>query len=223
MVCCKSMFFHNELFLRVITCLVGVPMFISLICLGSPYVDGLVYLLLVGMLVEWFNMNKKTVFQSLKGISIFLSGALYIAIAVGFLLSWRHQPGLILWLLSIVWATDIGAYFVGSYFGGPKLAPRISPRKTWSGFIGGTVFGMAAGWALSSYAGVAIPLSLFGTLLIVSVAAQIGDLIESGVKRYFDVKDSGNIIPGHGGLLDRLDSLLLVAIFYKLLLILVKL
>ena len=82
---------------------------------------------------------------------------------------------------------------------------------------------MAAGWALSSYAGVAIPLSLFGTLLIVSVAAQIGDLIESGVKRYFDVKDSGNIIPGHGGLLDRLDSLLLVAIFYKLLLILVKL
>jgi phosphatidate cytidylyltransferase len=186
-------------------------------------VDGLVYLLLVGMLVEWFNMNKKTVFQSLKGISIFLSGALYIAIAVGFLLSWRHQPGLILWLLSIVWATDIGAYFVGSYFGGPKLAPRISPRKTWSGFVGGTVFGMVAGWALSSYAGVAIPLSLFGTLLIVSVAAQIGDLIESGVKRYFDVKDSGNIIPGHGGLLDRLDSLLLVAIFYKLLLILVKL
>ena len=135
---CKSMFFHNELFLRVITCLVGVPLVISLICLGPPYVDGLVYLLLVGMLVEWFNMNKKTVFQSLKGISIFLSGGIYIATAAGFLLSWRHQPALILWLLSIVWATDIGAYFVGSYFGGPKLAPRISPRKTWSGVRGGT-------------------------------------------------------------------------------------
>lgn len=142
--------------------------------------------------------------------------------AAFFLLSWRGCPLLILWLLSIVWATDIGAYFVGSYLGGPKLASRISPRKTWSGFVGGIICAMGVGYWINSYMAIHPPLFLPATLLVLSVAAQGGDLIESGVKRYFGVKDSGNIIPGHGGLLDRLDSLLLVVICYRLLLIFVK-
>ena len=213
---------HNELFLRVVTGLIGVPLVVILICLGSPYLDGLAYLLLAGMLIEWLNLNKKTAFRSLKGMSLFLSGGLYIVTAIVFLLSWRHQPWLIVWLLSIVWATDIGAYFIGSYFGGPKLAPRISPRKTWSGFVGGILVGMVAGWSISTYTVINSPLSLPITVLLLSIAAQLGDLLESRIKRYFGVKDSGNIIPGHGGLLDRLDSLLFVAICYQMLLILMK-
>lgn len=214
---------YRELFLRALTCLIGVPLVVLLIYLGSPYVEGLVLVLLGGLVVEWVTLNKKTAFQSLKGLSIFLSGGVYIITAMVFLLGWRHQPKLILWLLSIVWATDIGAYFVGSSIGGPKLAPAISPHKTWSGFVGGIIVGMAAGWAAVGYTDVSLPLSLWETLLILTVAAQGGDLIESGVKRYFGVKDSGTILPGHGGLLDRLDSLLLVVICYQLLLIFVKL
>ena len=215
--------FYNELFLRIITALIGVPLIVTIIYLGSPYLNGLVYLLLAGMLREWFILNKKTAFLSLKDFSIFLSGGLYITTAMFCLLTWCSETWLVLWLLGIVWATDIGAYVVGSTFKGPKLAPSISPGKTWSGFFGGLVCGVAAGWALQSYAAIVLPISLLGTLVIITVASQVGDLIESRVKRHFKVKDSGTIIPGHGGLLDRLDSLLFVAICYKLLLVLAKL
>ncbi|RZI45898.1 CDP-archaeol synthase [Candidatus Finniella inopinata] len=217
-----TMPFYNELFLRVLTALIGVPLVVAIIWLGSPYLDGLAYLLLAGMATEWLALNKKTALISVKGFGIFLSGGLYITTAMVCLLTWCSEPWLILWLLCIVWATDIGAYFVGSYLGGPKLAPSISPGKTWSGFFGGLVCGVAAGWVLYSFAAIALPISLLGTLLIITVASQVGDLIESRVKRHFKVKDSGTIIPGHGGLLDRLDSLLFVAICYKLLFVLSK-
>lgn len=113
----------------------------------------------------------------------------------------------ILFVFAVVWATDILAYFVGRALKGPKLAPRISPGKTWSGAIGGTISAIVAGLLLT--------LGLFGHVsawavalaLILSIASQIGDLFESFIKRRFGVKDSSNLIPGHGGVMDRVDGL----------------
>ncbi|MCC6949102.1 MAG: phosphatidate cytidylyltransferase [Bradyrhizobiaceae bacterium] len=119
----------------------------------------------------------------------------------------------ILWLFAVVWAEDTGAYFTGRAFGGPKLAARISPNKTWSGALGGTLAGMAAGSAVVLAAGIVWrPIHLLVAFVIV-VAAQIGDLLESALKRHFGVKDAGTLIPGHGGMMDRIDGFLLAAVF----------
>ena len=111
----------------------------------------------------------------------------------------------LMFVLLVVWVTDIGGYFAGRGIGGPKLWPRVSPKKTWAGAIGGLVLALviAAGFALLGF-GRMVPLLLLGAAL--SVVSQLGDLFESAVKRRFDVKDSSHIIPGHGGLLDRLDG-----------------
>jgi phosphatidate cytidylyltransferase len=108
-------------------------------------------------------------------------------------------------VLLVVWVTDIGGYFAGRGIGGPKLWPRVSPKKTWAGAFGGFVASLAvAGVMASSGLGRMAPLLLLGAVL--SVSSQLGDLFESAVKRRFGVKDSSHIIPGHGGLLDRLDG-----------------
>jgi phosphatidate cytidylyltransferase len=118
----------------------------------------------------------------------------------------------ILYLFAIVWATDIFAYFAGRRFGGPKLAPAISPGKTWSGALGGTVGGIIAGLAVTLAAGSG-RLVLFAVLaLVLSVVSQVGDLFESFLKRRFGVKDSGRLVPGHGGFMDRVDGLIAAAI-----------
>jgi phosphatidate cytidylyltransferase len=116
----------------------------------------------------------------------------------------------ILFLFAVVWATDICAYFVGRAVGGPKLAPAISPGKTWSGSIGGTLGGIAAGLLVAWYGGFAG----FATALVaivLSVVGQVGDLFESSIKRRHGVKDSSNLIPGHGGVMDRVDALVAAA------------
>lgn len=107
----------------------------------------------------------------------------------------------------IVWATDSAAYFVGRAVGGPKLWERISPKKTWSGAIGGLAAGIAAGVALIALSGLTTYFSCAVIAAILSIASQGGDLLESAVKRHFGVKDSGSIIPGHGGIMDRVDGL----------------
>jgi phosphatidate cytidylyltransferase len=136
----------------------------------------------------------------------------------------------ILWLFGVVWATDIGAYFTGISFGGPKLWPRVSPKKTWSGFFGGLFFGTLTGVVvlqLAVFYGVSrIPGSILadhiGSLVLYSLAGafccEIGDLAESAFKRYFNVKDSGRIIPGHGGVMDRVDGLWATALLFSILL-----
>ena len=119
-------------------------------------------------------------------------------------------------VLLVVWATDIGGYVAGRLIGGPKLWPQVSPKKTWAGAIGGFAasLGVAAGFAAFNF-GKIIPMLLLGAVL--SIASQLGDLFESAVKRRFGVKDSSHIIPGHGGLLDRLDgfvaAIVLAALF----------
>lgn len=138
-----------------------------------------------------------------------LAGLLYAAAALfgAVLVRADPQSGFIalLFVLLIVWVTDIGGYFAGRSIGGPKLWVRVSPKKTWAGALGG--FGgslvVAAGFAASGF-GRMLPLLLLAAAL--SVVSQLGDLFESAVKRRFGVKDSSNVIPGHGGLLDRLDG-----------------
>src|SRR6202040_3601208 len=111
----------------------------------------------------------------------------------------------LVFVLLIVWVTDIGGYFAGRGIGGPRLWPRVSPKKTWAGAIGGFVASLvvAAGFVAFDF-GKAAWLVALGAIL--SIASQLGDLFESAVKRRFGVKDSSHVIPGHGGLLDRLDG-----------------
>jgi phosphatidate cytidylyltransferase len=141
-------------------------------------------------------------------------GVLYLGLPLLATLWLRMQEdgfALILWLLVAVWATDVGAYFAGRLIGGPKLAPRWSPKKTWSGLLGGAIasaigsYAVMLGWPI-------VPPVVAGALgLGLAVVAQAGDLFESAIKRHFGVKDSGTLIPGHGGLLDRIDGLLFAA------------
>lgn len=123
----------------------------------------------------------------------------------------------VLFLFAVVWATDILAYFVGRALGGPKLAPSISPGKTWSGAIGGTVAGIVAGVLVALFAGAAKgALAMAAAGAVLSVVSQAGDLFESAMKRRNGVKDSGHLIPGHGGVMDRVDGLVTAAIVFYL-------
>jgi phosphatidate cytidylyltransferase len=125
-------------------------------------------------------------------------------------------------MFAVVWTTDIAAYFTGRRLGGPKLWPRVSPKKTWSGFIGGVVVGTLAGLlvtVLGQRFGWTAPGSLILVTLgsaVAAVASQLGDLGESAMKRRFDVKDSSHLIPGHGGVMDRLDGFWAVAVLVGL-------
>lgn len=137
-------------------------------------------------------------------------GTLWIALACLAFLSIAEGPsgrGAVFWLFAIVWATDCGAYVAGRGLGGPLLAPRISPRKTWAGLAGGLAAAAAVGLVAAGLAGRGAAL-LVSVALALSIAAQLGDLAESLAKRHFGVKDSGSLIPGHGGFLDRLDGML---------------
>jgi len=137
-------------------------------------------------------------------------GVVYVCVPTMALIFLREQmPGglgllLAFWALSLVWATDIGAYFAGRAIGGPKLAPRVSPSKTWAGLGGGVLAALVLGFVLHRFMGLPIQLAAASGLL--AVAAQLGDLLESAMKRRAGVKDSGTLLPGHGGVMDRLDG-----------------
>lgn len=144
-------------------------------------------------------------------------GSLYGALPAGALVVLRGDPewGLaaVFWVIFLVWATDIGAFFAGRFIGGPKLWPAVSPKKTWSGAAGGVVAALFIGWI---FLYVVLPereisWPLLALAIGLSVAAQLGDLAESSLKRRFGVKDSSNLIPGHGGVMDRVDGLIAAA------------
>ncbi|AUG53042.1 phosphatidate cytidylyltransferase [Thalassospira marina] len=146
--------------------------------------------------------------------ALVLTGAVFIpvaALAVQWLRAW-HADGLLLimWLFLTVWATDTGAYAFGRAIGGPKLAPRFSPKKTWAGLFGGMICAALIGGLMVYFSGGSSIAAIALTSAALAVVAQIGDLAESALKRRFGVKDSSNLIPGHGGFLDRADGMLSV-------------
>ena len=123
--------------------------------------------------------------------------------------AWNGGWPLVFFVFAVVWATDIGAFFVGRTMKGPRLAPGISPNKTWSGFAGGLAFAALAAIGLMAGAlGASRPVQVVEIALGLSLLGQGGDLFESAIKRRFGVKDSGDLIPGHGGMLDRIDALI---------------
>ncbi|MGF1610851.1 MAG: phosphatidate cytidylyltransferase [Kiloniellales bacterium] len=139
-------------------------------------------------------------------------GVIYVALpCLGFI--WlRQDPEIgrvvVFWLLFVVWATDIGAYAFGRAIGGAKLAPRASPKKTWAGLIGGALSAGLVGALLAAWHGGWSPAGIGGLSVLLALVAQTGDVLESAVKRHFGVKDASQLIPGHGGLMDRVDGLL---------------
>jgi phosphatidate cytidylyltransferase len=144
-----------------------------------------------------------------------VTGLGYVLIAGAALLWLRSAPDVgranILFLLIVVWSSDVGAYVVGRLIGGPRLAPRISPAKTLSGAVGGLLAAVAAGMFAAHVLANGSPWRAIAVAAVLGVVAQGGDLLESFVKRRLEVKDSGHLIPGHGGLFDRLDALLAAA------------
>lgn len=161
--------------------------------------------------------------RPIGAVAITLFGAVYTGGMLSFAYSLRYfdyvvgqaaGTVLILFPLLLTWASDIGAYFVGRLVGGPKLMPSISPGKTISGAVGGVLFSVLVAWFYHKYALIPVaqlalrPMALVGVAVALSVVGQIGDLVESQFKREGHVKDSSNLLPGHGGILDRVDALL---------------
>ena len=142
-------------------------------------------------------------------------GALYAGALVAGVTLLRISPsyGLaaILWIFAVVWGADVAAYFAGRTIGGPKLWPSVSPGKTWSGAIVGALAGAVLGLMLTAWTNQIMPLFWLG--LATAIVSALGDLFESALKRRFGVKDSSGLIPGHGGLMDRLDAFVAASVF----------
>lgn len=209
----------SELQLRVISAIV-----LAALALLSTWAGGLVFtavwaVLALLVLQEWMTITRAKPDFMLWGSGgmVYAVGLFFSVIALrnGMAGTEGDHLGMIaiLFLFAVVWASDVFAYFVGRALGGPKLAPRISPNKTWSGFCGGLSGGMLAGTGLLAAFGYGRLFFYHAALsLVLSLASIAGDLFESAFKRRFGVKDSGRLIPGHGGFMDRLDGFIFAAI-----------
>ncbi|MCS6854393.1 MAG: phosphatidate cytidylyltransferase [Elioraea sp.] len=196
---------------------VGASLLAASVCAGVHLWQGALVALVLGTVLAWLLVERVALTAAQHRDAVWLAaGVVYIgAAAVG--LVWLRADGAagranVLFVVLVVWASDIGAYLAGRLLGGPRLAPRISPNKTWAGAAGGLVsallVGLAVAWIL---VGLGSPVAAGAVALAVGAAAQAGDLFESWIKRRFMVKDSSRLIPGHGGLLDRADGLLAAA------------
>jgi len=155
--------------------------------------------------------------RGLFGIVILAAAWLAIVVIRSLLINVDYTLGawMLLLMLVIIWGADVGAYFAGKTWGKTKLAPVVSPNKTWEGALGGLVLAVAVGMAVASLLSLELDWLKFTVFVIVMVVLSVfGDLFESMLKRQANIKDSSNILPGHGGLLDRLDSTLSVAPFF---------
>lgn len=223
--------FRHNLFLRVLSILILAPLLIGMTWKGDTYFTAMCVLIFTIGLWEWQKLIQST--YKNKKASWLIGGGAYILFSfytlIGLYYLGDHliaspspfeslsKGSILLFLIyTIVWSTDTGAYIFGKIIGGPKLWVRVSPNKTWAGFIGGIFLGIIASFLFTYYMGLKLtidhPIWVIGGML--SLISHVGDLIESAVKRHFGVKDFSNIIPGHGGILDRIDSLMLVSIMF---------
>jgi phosphatidate cytidylyltransferase len=201
----------KPLALRLISAAVLIPIVIAAVYAGGIAWALLVILFSAVMIVEWCKISARR-----PGAAPWYAlGIVYVFVPCVALIWLRAEPSVglqqIFWIVALVIAADTGAYIAGRSIGGPKLAPRVSPNKTWAG-LGGAVVSAASVGAVTA---LALDRPNIGMLIAVSaglaIVEQMGDLAESAFKRHFGVKDAGNIIPGHGGALDRVDGLIAVA------------
>jgi phosphatidate cytidylyltransferase len=198
----------NELLVRTLTGVVLIAIALVAAVVGGDLFAYFVAAIATAMFFEWTRIVRGW------GAGWYLLGFIYAVLPAISLLWIRerdaHGLELLLWALIVTWSTDIGAYFAGRRFGRRKLAPAISPGKTVEGLYGGIAAATLIGgaWVLAN--GLGLPLLVLAPIL--ALAAQGGDLFESGMKRRAGVKDSGAWLPGHGGVLDRLDGLVPVAV-----------
>ncbi len=192
---------------RVVSALVLIPIALYAIFYSKSLFIFLSIAITILMTAEWLDMIKTQ--QDQKKWRII--GFFYILIPVYSVIKIRlHSADVLLWMFAVIWVTDIFAFFAGRMLGGAKLAPSVSPNKTWSGLAGGLIASMVIGF-LSSFMFSGGILFFVCVSVILAIIEQASDLLESKFKRIFGVKDSGDIIPGHGGVLDRLDGMMLLA------------
>ncbi|MDH5488835.1 MAG: phosphatidate cytidylyltransferase [Rhodospirillaceae bacterium] len=208
----------NTIILRIISAIVLAPAVLWVVFVGGVAFELMVALVAMVLVYEWAKMVGRNFWWLVLG-GVYISAAIF---AIWWLRE-GNESGLFyfVWLLVVVWATDIGGYIFGMTIGGPKLAPSISPNKTWSGFIGGILLAAIGGYSVVMYFSDQAQISNLALVISLgvgmSVVSQLGDLFESKIKRRFGVKDSGNVIPGHGGLFDRIDGLMAASIAMVLL------
>lgn len=215
---------------RTASALILAPFFLYIIILGDIPLAIWLVLAFALSLYEWYGLSKKTNFF-LPSITM---GTIYMALSYGSFMALRevYSINVLLLFLAMIWTSDIGAYFVGKIIGGPKLIEEISPNKTWAGFWGALFFPALIAVIWISVIGFHMefdhnaPYILYPMAVILGVVTgcvgQVGDLLVSFVKRQAKVKDTGKLIPGHGGLLDRIDSMLLGAPVFLILLTLLS-
>ncbi len=220
----------SSLLKRFISALILAPMFIYVLISGGALLQILLLVAFLISLYEWFSLSKKTEFF----VPIMLLGVIYMGLSYGSFLALRevYSLNVLLLFIGMIWFSDIGAYFVGKFFGGAKLIPQVSPNKTWSGFGGAlffpTLFAVIWIYILGFHYEfdhnnwyILFPISaVLG--VVIGAVGQAGDLLISFIKRQAGVKDTGALIPGHGGLLDRIDSMLLGAPVYLILITLLS-
>ena len=192
---------------RVISSIFLLPVAVYAIFFSKSLFLLLVIAMAILMTVEWIDMTRNSPDEKRWRVI----GFFYILIPLYSVYKLRLiNTDIVFWMFSIIWVTDVFAFFSGRILGGKKLAPEISPNKTWSGLFGGVIASAVIGF-ISAFMFSGGVVFFVVASVILSLIEQVSDLIESKFKRIFGVKDSGNIIPGHGGVLDRLDGMMLTA------------
>lgn len=196
---------------RFITAAILIPIVIGVIIFSQILLYIMIVLIALGMLSEWYDMTFKNISYMILGIPIIAIPLSCLIILTVLSSDYKY---ILLTYASMIWMVDSAAMFGGKSFGGPKLAPVLSPNKTWSGLLCGMIGAVSIALLFSQVPGYEFPyrgvhLAIFA--MIFAVIAQMSDLFVSFFKRKFDIKDTGSIIPGHGGILDRCDSIILTA------------
>ena len=211
----------RNIVIRSISAIFLIPLVVYIILDEIGMFYAIIGLVAVFMGIEWYRMikslNRKLIWS--------LFALIYVASFVASFLWIRYQENgqvLLLWLVITTWMADIGAFIFGKIIGGPKLVPKISPQKTWAGFVGAIIFAGLNGITFSKYFSIRSGYIFVGITMAFGILAQLGDLSESWIKRKANIKNSGKMIPGHGGILDRVDSLMGCSIALVILMIFFK-
>jgi phosphatidate cytidylyltransferase len=205
----------------------GLTIYIIVFLVQAEIIANKYYFVILPVLYIAFliKLYRKIDDKPFTNIGLTFLGIIYVAMPFSFLHVIAYHPGeytyqVVLGIIFIQWASDSGAYFAGIKFGRRKLFERVSPKKSWEGFLGGTILAIVVSLILSNYFGILESWQWVGIAIIVAIVGTYGDLVESLFKRSMEIKDSSAAIPGHGGFLDRFDSLLMslpyIALFLKI-------